>query len=325
MQPVIKTYAPVIIPTLNRFEHLKRCVESLSKCTHADKTELIIGLDYPAAENHFDGWRKIQDYLPQISGFSKVTVVKREHNYGAEANYLDLVSIVSQTYDCYIFTEDDNEFSTSFLDFINKGLETYKDNPNVFTICGYNYPIDMDGYDKPYYFSHEISAWGFGGWISKFEEANKVIRKPGFLIQMIRNNPLKVFLKNNTRLCSAVYHIGYEVRGDAYMTYYQYLYNKYSVSPTISLVRNHGHDGSGIHCGNNKREDRYLNQIIDGKPYFDSEFNLPIRQEEIIKKKLQKQHFKYSFKTKLKRVTLLLLIRSFANIRDPRKGRQDGK
>ena len=38
-------YYPVCIPTLNRYEHLKACVESLQRCTHADKTELIIGLD----------------------------------------------------------------------------------------------------------------------------------------------------------------------------------------------------------------------------------------------------------------------------------------
>lgn len=43
----ITHYAPVIIPTLNRYVHLKRCVDSLAKCTHAPDTELIIGLDYP--------------------------------------------------------------------------------------------------------------------------------------------------------------------------------------------------------------------------------------------------------------------------------------
>lgn len=39
-------YYPVLIPTLNRFQHFKECVESLAVCTHADKTELLIGLDY---------------------------------------------------------------------------------------------------------------------------------------------------------------------------------------------------------------------------------------------------------------------------------------
>ena len=29
-------YAPVVIPTLCRYEHLKRCIDTLSECTGAD-------------------------------------------------------------------------------------------------------------------------------------------------------------------------------------------------------------------------------------------------------------------------------------------------
>ena len=35
-------YAPVVIPTLNRFEHLRNCIESLKRCSGADQTEVII-------------------------------------------------------------------------------------------------------------------------------------------------------------------------------------------------------------------------------------------------------------------------------------------
>ena len=50
------TFAPVIIPTLCRFEHFNRCIESLSKCTWAEYTEVYIGLDYPAKESHWGGY-----------------------------------------------------------------------------------------------------------------------------------------------------------------------------------------------------------------------------------------------------------------------------
>ena len=46
------TFYPVVIPTLNRFDHFRNCVESLVRCTHADKTELIIGLDFPPYEKY---------------------------------------------------------------------------------------------------------------------------------------------------------------------------------------------------------------------------------------------------------------------------------
>ena len=41
-------YYPIVIPTLNRYEHFKKCVESLARNTHADKTELIVGVRLPS-------------------------------------------------------------------------------------------------------------------------------------------------------------------------------------------------------------------------------------------------------------------------------------
>ena len=59
----VKNYSPVIIPTLNRYEHFKRCLESLEQCTGATYTDVYIGLDYPPADKYIDGWRKIDEYL----------------------------------------------------------------------------------------------------------------------------------------------------------------------------------------------------------------------------------------------------------------------
>lgn len=41
----IKNYAPVIIPTLCRYEKFRNCIETLSKCTGADKTTHITPLN----------------------------------------------------------------------------------------------------------------------------------------------------------------------------------------------------------------------------------------------------------------------------------------
>ena len=81
-------YYPVIIPTLCRYEHLKRCVDSLAQNTHADKTELIISLDYPAKESHREGYEKILTYIDSIKGFKKVTCLKQDHNVGVWDNLI---------------------------------------------------------------------------------------------------------------------------------------------------------------------------------------------------------------------------------------------
>ena len=56
-----KLLIPICIPTCNRYEHLKRCVESLSKCTLASETDLIISVDYPPSDKYVDGNEKIID------------------------------------------------------------------------------------------------------------------------------------------------------------------------------------------------------------------------------------------------------------------------
>ena len=163
------TYYPVIIPTCNRYGHLRACVESLAACTHADKTELVISLDYPPSEKYVEGWGKIKEYLPTITGFRKVTTFVQEKNLGVgeNGNFSFLVNYVSAHYDAWISTEDDNVFSPCFLDYMDKGLEMYRDDESVLSINAffYNENIPFDYRDSTIVKSiYLFSAWGVGMW-----------------------------------------------------------------------------------------------------------------------------------------------------------------
>ena len=52
-------YAPIYIPTLNRFGHLKKCLESLMANSWASKTDVFIALDFPPSEKYKEGWLKV--------------------------------------------------------------------------------------------------------------------------------------------------------------------------------------------------------------------------------------------------------------------------
>ena len=56
-------------------------------------------------------------------------------------NFNDARGYIFKSHDTVIFSEDDNEFSTDFLEFINKGLVTYKDRLDILSVCGYMYPM----------------------------------------------------------------------------------------------------------------------------------------------------------------------------------------
>ena len=95
----MKTFAPVLIPTLNRIDHLSRCIKSLANCNYADKTDLYIALDYPLNESHCEGYELIKKYLPSVTGFRTVTIFERDINYGVRKNLNEARKLIFKQYD----------------------------------------------------------------------------------------------------------------------------------------------------------------------------------------------------------------------------------
>lgn len=283
MNVIMNTFAPVLIPTLNRYEHFKRCVESLSACTHAEKTDFFIFLDYPLKDAHWEGYELIKAYLPNIKGFKTVNVIEREKNYGAVENIFKSMEYVFDKYDRLIFSEDDNEFSPNFLDYINKGLEKFENDPNIVAICGYNYPIVMPkNYIHNYYYYEAFSAWGFGAWKNK---PIKEFYNPDEIIGLLTN---KKFIKKSiqyyglAQLFSLLIAVNRKVvkYGDGAITINLLKENRFCVFPTVTKLRNHGHDGSGVNCGIVK-DNTFIKQRIDIYFEFSYSKSVPIFDRKI--------------------------------------------
>lgn len=101
----IQKYVPVLIPTLNRYKHFKRCLESLERCSGAEHTDVFIGLDYPPSDKYVDGWKLIDEYLSEKErghGFNNLTVIRRYFNCGVgnpSSNGNLLLQEIHQNYD----------------------------------------------------------------------------------------------------------------------------------------------------------------------------------------------------------------------------------
>jgi len=301
--------APVLIPTLNRHVHFKRCVESLSACTHADKTDLYVAFDYPLTESHRDGYSKINEYLPTIKRFKSVNIIRREKNFGAIGNMDDAMKSIFEKYDRMIFSEDDNEFSPDFLNFVNQGLNLYKDNQNVFSISGYQYPVSVpESYKKNTYVWQGFSAWGVGIWKDKFLKVDWDQSIVQSNIKKFLKKPLEVYrhyrianhlISNKIRMVknNCIY-------GDSYLSWYLVRNNMYVVFPTISRVRNTGHDGSGVHCGNMTNNPYREQEIYSGDQNYTLEKD--IQPDNDINQVLY-YFFSLNFKSKIKLFARLFL------------------
>ncbi len=268
-------YAAVVMTTLCRYTHLVALLESLKRNTGAEYTEVFIALDYPALDSHWDGYNKIIQYVDHIEGFKQVHVHKRPYNYGPRRNRAEVIKVVEESFDRIIYTEDDNIFAPNFLEFVNKGLERYKDDLSVVAICGYRHFYNICFDDNNYYMqSSEFSAWGYGYWRDKTREIKKGITYTFFL--NILRNPVKLYraYKRGWNHLETLYDASRKTwDGSTKDTVYgEIIFDKGAkvVMPTVSKVRNMGWDGSGnIQETDENLIDVHHNQPLDNEKTFE--------------------------------------------------------
>lgn len=254
-------YAPVLIITLNRCEHLKRCIESLRKNPLAKETDLYIGLDYPPNERYEEGFKKVSEYLDQgIEGFREVIVVKQTVNQGMFGNFTALEEKAYERHDRIIYSEDDNEFSENYLEYMNRCLEQYEEDDSVLAVSGYNYPIDTSSFTgNVFRCGTYFAAWGYGIWKKKEAEMRKDLNID-FFSRCYRDSRYMRKLSKASRNQYANMikgMLGYTpnliLRGrirevDLAFGLYMAACGKFMIFPVESKVRNWGYDGSGENC-----------------------------------------------------------------------------
>ncbi len=275
--------SPVVIPTLNRYEHLKKCIDSLRNNSLAKDTELYISVDYPPSEKYRIGYDAVLQYLSNpIEGFRKVNVFIQEENLGASENGHFLYAKAFEDYDSLIFTEDDNIFSSNFLEYMNKTMEKYENDKSVYAVTGYRWPFNLEKRAESFKCSF-ISAWGCGLWKDRVDEFERFRREE--LLHFLKN------VSNRRQFSRWNYHVykqsvyvacekhhmqiyrhnkGENVYRDADFIVVMYMYIKGMkvIVPYVSKVRNLGHDGSGENCDDHNAS-LYVEQEIDMRDTFD--------------------------------------------------------
>jgi hypothetical protein len=257
----MNNFAPVLICTLNRYQHFKNCIESLLACSSCSDTDLFIGFDFPSQDDHWDGYEKIKAYLPTIKGFKSINITYREKNFGVNINWSSMIDYIFLQYDRLIISEDDNIFNRSFLDFVNQGLDLYNNRDDVFSISGYNYPFKFPSFYKhDSYLVTAFSGWGVGVWRDKYNKVEWSLDY--FDILFNKENNHKTLKTNYELWYSNLQEIRDKriLKGDGVLLMHMIENKMYSLFPISTKVKNMGHDNSGVNCGYNEL---YLNQSFN--------------------------------------------------------------
>ena len=255
----------IVIPTLCRHKHLEKCLESLKKNPYAQYVDVYIGLDYPAKESHWPGYREILKLMERdYSMFRNFCLFKRTENYGADKNERTLILDAIKDHEQFILMEDDVELSENYLEYMLKALDYFRDDPDVISVSGYAYPVRIKTEDKCNIITQNaiFNMWGAGFWKNKFEIFMKDIKEDLCLIRdfsyNLKNYKLSKYRRSDYINCVAgvdpddrdVNELCFMFTNftDIAMSVYMEVKGEYQAMPLISKVRNNGFDGSGLYC-----------------------------------------------------------------------------
>ncbi|WP_215302556.1 glycosyltransferase [Polynucleobacter sp. AP-Jannik-300A-C4] len=246
--------APICLFVYSRKSHTERTVEALLKNSLASQSDLIIFSDAARTSLEAQDVSAVRDYIENINGFKSIKIIYRESNYGLAKSICDGVSQALNEYESAIILEDDLVTSPYFLQYMNEALEFYSGNESVISIHGYVYPIY--GLLPEAFFLKGADCWGWATWRrgwkifnSNSDELLDGLNKAGLIYEFDYdgNYAFSKMLKNQAKGKNKSWAIRWHASA--------FLAGKLTLHPGRSLVRNIGHDASGIHCSSTDQFD----------------------------------------------------------------------
>ena len=154
--------APIVLFVYNRPGHTKQVLEALQNNKGAKESPLVVYSD--AASTNEDAIRvqEVRSYIQGVRGFSSVTLIEREKNYGLSRSIIEGVSEVLSKHPSVIVLEDDLVTSPYFLSYMNQGLQLYEKEEKVISLHGYMYPVKARLPET--FFLRGADCWGWATW-----------------------------------------------------------------------------------------------------------------------------------------------------------------
>lgn len=166
--------APILLFSYKRVTPLQETVKALQNNFLAGDSELYIFSDGPKNEQEVESVNQIRAYLKTITGFKKVVINESEENKGLSNSIIDGVSSIINITGRVIVLEDDLLTTPNFLNYMNAGLNQYKHDKQIFSICGYSFDLGVDPNDKhtDAYFINRGWPWGWASWADRWNQVD---------------------------------------------------------------------------------------------------------------------------------------------------------
>ena len=251
--------APIVLFVYNRLDHTKQTIEALQKNELANQSELIIYCDNAKNEDAQKNVDEVRSYIDSIVGFKKITVIKREKNWGLANSIIDGVTTIVNQYGRIIVLEDDMVVSPYFLEYMNEALEQFVDDDRVISVHGYVYPVKIELPEA--FFLTGADCWGWATWRRGWDLFNSEGKY--LLDELVRRHLIQEFDYNGAYPFLSMLKDQIKGANDSWAIRWHasaFLAGKLTLYPGRSLVHNIGNDSSGTHCGDSDSMDAKLSE-----------------------------------------------------------------
>ncbi len=177
----------------------------------------------------------------------------QEKNLGCDTSQFTAFSWVFDNEEKAIILEDDVVPSQSFFKYCDELLEKYKEDKEVFMICGRNQLGQTNYDDNSYFFAKADSIWGWASWRDRWalcDHMHKFLDDEKLVTKVKNAAPTRYDGEQFIKLCqrhraksTEEYVASFETPIRAAM----HLLDKVSIIPRVNLIQNVGITGNSEH------------------------------------------------------------------------------
>ena len=251
---------PIALFLYNRPAHTRVVLESLSRCRRLDECTLRIFCDGPKRPEDATAVNAAREVAREWAERLDAEVVERDSNLGLARSVVSGVSELCDSHGRVVVIEDDFSLSPAFLDYMLSALDRYENEPNVYQICGYMFPIRHA--PKPDAFLLPLTTtWGWATW----SRAWKIFDwRPADADALGDPEVRRRFNLNNAYPYAEMLERKLNGENDSWGILFWWAVfraNGLVLHPRKSLVWNGGFDESGVHCGDQAWTNQSLAEI----------------------------------------------------------------
>lgn len=169
-----------------RAAKLKASMEALLKNPECSEMDIVFFSDGARSEKDKAGVDATREYVASLTGFRNIYKQFREKNLSTGPNFEQGITWLCQNYDQFIVVEDDLVVTPNYLRYMLDALDFYREAKNVFTISGFAFQLNKEGYPYDTVMHERFSCYGWASWSDR---VRNVVWDPIKLKSMMQRSP----------------------------------------------------------------------------------------------------------------------------------------